>query len=149
MFADMVIALLKGAIVFASIVYWLIVLWVVFVAIMNIMRVREHLTLPAKLVAYPVGAVGYVFDIVANVVVGSLIFFELPDKPTIDGHKMFVIMGHHFNIGIPNFEPITFSGRCSKHCGKESWRGTQARWWCDNFLDPFDPSGKHCKCKYK
>jgi hypothetical protein len=36
------------------------------------------------------------------------------------------------------------TGRLIRHCGKPTWRGKLASWICHNFLDKFDPRGKHC-----
>jgi len=119
--------------------------WLFFLATMNLIRNRAKLRWPAKIFAYPIVAIGYPLDILLNLILGSLFFFEVPDLPFLSKTTV-TILGRNIELTYPNLEPVTFSWRCSKHCGKDTWRGTQARWWCANFLDPFDSTGKHCHC---
>jgi hypothetical protein len=40
---------------------------------------------------------------------------------------------------------ILFTASCERYLAEISARGATARWLCSNMLDPFDPSGKHCR----
>jgi hypothetical protein len=95
------------------------VTWLYFLAVMNLDRKKDELTLPAKVFAWPIFIVGFALDVSFNLTVGTLSFLELPHE-------------------------LTFSERCSRHINESGWRGDVARWWCDNYLNPFDKSGKHC-----
>lgn len=106
------------------IVYILIamhVTWVYYLAAMNLKRNQPKLTPTAKVMAYPVIIVGVTIDWVFNVTVGSLLFLE----PPMEWKEL-------------------FSGRCERHLHEQDWQGKQARFWCRNLLDPFDPDGQHC-----
>jgi hypothetical protein len=94
--------------------------WIFYLAIMNLKRNRSEITFVAKLFAYPTVVVGWLWDCVFNIVVGTILFLELPRE-------------------------LLFSERCERHLKDDSWRGREARFWCRNLLDPFDPSGIHCK----
>ena len=96
------------------------VTWVLYLALMNLDRNRSRLTTPAKVFAYPMLAVGYVVDVLFNWVFGTVMMLELPRE-------------------------FLFTARCERHMHDDTWAGTVARWMCKNFLDPFDPDGKHCR----
>jgi len=113
--------------------YMMGVVWVMYLAIMNLAIHRSKLTLPAKLFAYPIAFIGQVIDMVFNVTLGSLFFLERPDIPTKE------------ELSHLNLSKLMFTYRCEKHMKNDSWRGEQARWWCENFLNPFAPDGRHCK----
>ena len=91
---------------------------------MQMMMLKEHL---AELRwfhlvwAYPFAAAFIVLDFLFRVTFGTVMFLEFPSKDT-----------------------LLFTGLCKEHKLEESWRGRLARFWCKNFLNPFDPSGKHC-----
>jgi hypothetical protein len=42
---------------------------------------------------------------------------------------------------------ILFTASCERYLHEISARGANARWLCSNMLDPFDPSGKHCRAR--
>lgn len=96
------------------------VTWVLYLAIMNLAQNRHELTSFSRAIAYPVLAVGIVFDVAFNLIVGTVVFVELPMQ-------------------------FLFTDRCKKHIDKLTWRGDMARWLCRNLLDPFDASGSHCR----
>jgi len=116
-----------------AVLYTMGQVWVMYLALQNIIDHREKLTLPAKVFAYPAFIIGYAMDILLNLILGSIFFKEMPDIPSQEDLK-------HFNL-----ECLTFTYRCVKHMKEDSWRGAEARWWCENFLDPFTSSGVHCK----
>lgn len=96
--------------------------WGVYVLVMNLIRTRDVLTWQCKVFAYPIAVVGILMDVALNVFVGTALFLELP-----------------------NIRQLLFTARLDKHLAATSWRGGIAQWICHNLLDPFDPSGKHCK----
>lgn len=97
-------------------------LWGMFLAVMSLQRARDAGTLskPAYWLGLPILYMGLTIDFLVNVVVATPLFLELPREWTV-------------------------SARVSRHCGQDSWRGVIACWICDNLLNTFDPSGRHCK----
>ena len=82
-------------------------------------RGEGNLSKPVLFFIVPTLAVMLPFYVLLNIVVGSIIFLELP-------------------------RTYQFTARCQRHMHDDTWRGAQARWWCKHFLDPYDPAGKHC-----
>lgn len=98
-------------------------LWVFFLAVMALKGARDtgKLTTPAKFLGYPILAIGYVLDIVANLTVMSILLLELPEE--------FVV-----------------TDRVTRHVqNSDGFRYQISKWLCTNLLDPFDPSGCHCR----
>lgn len=62
-------------------------LWVIYVAIMRLKQLRDtaQLTTAMKCIGYPTLAVGLVLDFLVNLVLGSLLFAELPREWTLSG----------------------------------------------------------------
>jgi len=104
--------------------------WMLYLAIMNLAYNRGKITLPAKIFGVPWFFLGLLLDFLLNTFIGTIDFRELPKWK------------------FPNFleGETLFSGRVSRH-KKESTGRKQIRaiWWCENFLDPFDFKGPHCK----
>lgn len=94
-------------------------MWLQYLAVMNLKENRSKLTVAAKLWAYPMLWIGLVSDALFNFVIGTVAYIELPRE-------------------------ILFTTRCNRHLGDRGWRGSVARWFCRNFMDPFDPAGRHC-----
>lgn len=94
-------------------------MWLQYLAVMNLKENRSKLTIAAKLWAYPMLIVGVLSDVLFNMVIGTVVYVELPRE-------------------------LLFTARCNRHIGEEGWRGDVARWFCRNFMDPFDPAGNHC-----
>ena len=94
-------------------------MWLQYLAVMNLDGNKKRLTFIAKLWAYPILLAGLLSDVVFNVVLGSLMYLEIPRE-------------------------WLFTTRCERHLHADTWRGCLARWFCRNFLDPFDPDGGHC-----
>lgn len=96
-------------------------MWVFYLAIMNLKRNRKSLTPLAKVVAYPMVALGLISDVLFNFTFGTLFFLELPKE-------------------------LLMTTRLQRHLNdnKNDWRDRNAQWFCHNFLNPFDSSGNHC-----
>lgn len=106
-------------IIYSVLLVW--VLWIFFVAGMRLKQVRDagQLTSAMKVFGYPALAVGLAIDLVVNVVVGSLLFYELPRE-------------------------YTLSARLWRHSNESSgYRQRVALWLRVNLLDAIDPSGVH------
>lgn len=97
---------------------WL--LWIFYTAIMRLKMVRDAggLTLAMKVFGYPALVVGLVLDFAVNVVLGSLVFLELPREWTL-------------------------SGRLWRLSNDEGWRQRLAVSLRVALLDSIDPSGVH------
>lgn len=98
--------------------------WGAYLAVMNLMRVKETLTFETKCFAYPLAAIGVISDFLYNVIVGTIIFVELPRE-------------------------YLLTKRLKRHLERDNWRGAMSRWLCRHLLDPFDPKGTHCGKKHQ
>jgi len=96
-------------------------LWTLYLAVMNLKRNEATLTPVAKAFGYPIYYLGLVTDFLYNVIVGTIVFAELPKEWLLTGRLQRHIRGDRW-----------------------LWRWGVANWFCRNFLDAFDPSGKHC-----
>lgn len=98
-------------------------LWLFFLAVMNLQRARDAGTLSAfaRAFGYPILLLGYLLDAAVNVLILTFILVELPSE-------------------------ILVTARLSRHARSGSgWRSAFAKFICRNLLDPYDPSGCHCK----
>lgn len=95
------------------------VTWIAYLAVMALKANEAELTPTAKVFAYTFLVFGYLLDAAWNMV-ASVYFLELPRE-------------------------FLFTARCNRHITQGSgWRQAQAKWWCHNFLDPFDLNDRHC-----
>ena len=95
-------------------------LWLLYLAVMNLKRVKElgFLSPIAYALGLPILAVGLTLDFLINVFVMTIILFELPKEMTV-------------------------TARLKRHNrDSNGWRRTIAKWF-EPLLDPFDPSGNH------
>ena len=107
-----------------GVLVYLIIFWYVYILVMGLYRAHllGRLTGLAKWMAYPAVIVGWLMDWLANVLIASIVFGELP---------------HAWN------ELVT--DRLSRYVkGPMGRQRTRALWVCSNLLDYFDPTGKHC-----
>jgi hypothetical protein len=109
-----------------DVLHWLVVaylflFWAVYVLVMGLYRAHlaGRLGWPAYVMGIPWLAVGVVMDVLANIVIASIVFFERPREWLV-------------------------TTRLVRWQSDASWRGAIARWVCKNLLDVFDPSGTHC-----
>lgn len=95
--------------------------WGVYVLVMGLYRAHlaKQLTRPTYVLAAPWLLIGYAMDVLANLVLATLIFLEPPREWLV-------------------------TDRLQRHLPHIGWRGNLARWICSHLLDVFDPSGKHC-----
>lgn len=107
----------------------LVATWVMYLAVMNLKRHRAGMHWVAKAHAYPLVAVGLVFDAAVNVAIGTLLFADLPKEWLLTAR-----LKRYHNARAANYEP--------RHAG--TWRARLAGWICSHLLDQFDPSGDHC-----
>ena len=96
--------------------------WSWYLSVMHLKSARNRgvLTPAAKILGYPWLVIGLLVDVAFNVVIGSMVFVELPRE-------------------------LLFTTRVSRLNDRDDWRGRLARWFCSQLLDPFDPAGSHCR----
>lgn len=97
--------------------------WLLYLCIMSLERARDAGTLSPVVtrIAELVLLVGYLCDFLLNVLVGTVLFLELPKEWLLS----------------PRVARLKKTGT--------GYRQVVAAWICVNLLDPFDPSGCHCK----
>lgn len=104
--------------------FYLVFFWGMFLAYVALHAAQRNGKLAAtpiyvRTLSYVIVGIMMVFDVVFNVILGSLIFFELPST-----------------------KALTFTARCELHLDDTNFRGSIARWVCNGWLNPFE-SG-HC-----
>lgn len=111
-----------GIIYIFSLLIYLWVLWGIYVLVMGLYRAHldKRLTKFTYALAAPWLLIGYVIDVLANLVVATIIFLELPKEWTVTSRlKRYILT-------------------------KTDYRNKLANWICQYLLDVFDPKGKHC-----
>jgi hypothetical protein len=107
-----------------ALTFVLYVLYVLYLAYCTLRLAQRNGKLAAapyivQAVAWTVLLVALVLDVIFNVLIGSILFWEWPD-----------------------IRRLTFTARCQKHLEASGRRGALARWVCDGWLNPFDAG--HC-----
>lgn len=110
-----------------TILQTILFLWVFyyfFVIVMGFYRLhlQKKLKGPIFIVALPAIIVGFVMDVICQFTVATAVFREFPAKKeylVTDRLQRYMLQ--------PN-----------------NWRYKLAKYICENFLDPIDPTGKHC-----
>lgn len=106
----------------ARIVLLLFILWVFYLAAMNLLRVHRLGKLGR--VAFALGVVvmviGYALDVLANLVVFTMLLLERP-----------------------RWGEWTVTARLQRHHADPTWRGSISRWFESELLGVFDPDGSH------
>lgn len=99
--------------------------WVAYLAIMNLMRVRDTVGLSVQ--AERAGKILLVFglflDFLCNALPCTIIFRDIPRDWLV-------------TTRLQRYED-----------GPDGWRKERAKWWAKNMLDDFDPKGWHIKPK--
>ncbi len=97
--------------------------WSMYLMMMPLKRAQSMgtMTTTAKIFGYPWVAVFILLDFMFNIVFGTIIFAKWPQD---------YLLTERLNRYL--------DGRCGL------WRRRLARYFCREFLDPFDPDGHHC-----
>lgn len=128
----MATALVAG-LVLAQVLGLVYALWAFYLAVMALKRAKDagQLSRPALVLGMPIVLVGLALDFVTNLLVMTLVLLELPRHTTVTArlkrHAYLALEAAHFDEPPP-------------------WRSKVSAWICSNFLDVFDPTGKHCDC---
>jgi hypothetical protein len=95
--------------------------WAFYLAMCSLKRAHTANQIPKflKPLAYVLLAGFLVADCVFNLIVGTIVFLQFPRQ-------------------------WLFTERCKANQSRWDWRRDAANWWCANWLNPFDPSGRHC-----
>lgn len=98
-----------------------LVCFVWYLAVMQLAAKRDQLHGVMLGLAMLILWIGLALDFILTVVIGTIIFADLPRESK-------------------------FTDRLKRHLMRDSaqWRYREARWICDNLLNPFDPKGRHC-----
>jgi len=97
----------------------ILILWILYLATMNLKRAndRQELTGIVRFLAYVIKYTGLAFDAYCNLVWMTILFLEIPREWLV-------------------------TDRVSR---KKKEGNRVAIWMCEQLLDPFDPSGCHCR----
>lgn len=98
--------------------------WYLYLIVMGLYRAHlaKRLSKFALVLGAPAIAVGFAVDVLAQYTVASVFFKELPRK------------GEHL-----------VTDRLQRYMKQgKGWRYVKAKVLCEQLLDPFDPTGKHC-----
>lgn len=106
---------------FTFIVGDIIFTWAYYLAMCSLRRADKAGDIPKffRPLAYLLLAGFFVADCIFNLIVGTVVFLQLPRQ-------------------------WLFTERCKQNKNLWDWRRDMAHWWCVNWLNPFDPSGRHC-----
>ncbi len=117
-----------AAIPLTAVVYiW--IFWLAYVVIMGFYRayLDKRLNSVTFAMASPVLVVGYVLDMLCQYTLASLLFWDWPES------------------WLKERMVTSRLQRYTKQGPAAGWRYKVATYICDNLLDPFDPTGDHCK----
>lgn len=113
--------------------------WGMYLAVMNLIQAKNtihELTWQAKLFAYPLAVCGIIMDFLTNVVVGTIIFLDVPREWLLTQRLQ------RYLENMDNFYTDSSKEPPSK---LNRWRWDAALWICTHLLDPFDSRGYHCR----
>lgn len=96
---------------------WLYWMWFLFVGGIHILQKWDTLPWPSKVLGAGPVVYAVIVDVVLNIVLISVLFWELPKE-------------------------WTMSTRFHRHQEVPGWRAPISRWVCQNLLNPFDR--EHC-----
>jgi len=102
--------------------------WILYVLIMGFYRAHlsGRLNALGYAMASPFLLLGYAVDIFCQYTLATLLFWDFPDT----------------------WKEWTVTSRLQRYlAGPDSKRKTVANFLCKKMLDPFDPTGQHCKVK--
>lgn len=95
--------------------------WVLYIAIMGFKEHLDTMGRVSKAIAYCILPVGLLADVLFNFIYGTVMFLEIPRE-------------------------LLMTTRLKRHLSdhKKDWRDRNANWFCKEFLNIYDPAGKHC-----
>lgn len=98
--------------------------WISYLSMMPLKRNYKQGTLNTinKIFGYPWLAIFILIDFLFNIIVGTIIFLDIPRDFLFTKRLVRYLTYNHTN-----------------------WRHKMARYFCTQFLDPFDPDGFHCQ----
>jgi hypothetical protein len=123
------VAILEQALALVTMIPWgpriallLFMLWVFYLAAMNLLRVHRagKLGRMALALGLVVMVIGYALDVLANLVVFTVLLLEPP-----------------------RWGEWTVTDRLQRHHGGTTWRSRVAQWFETELLGQFDPDGSH------
>lgn len=117
------------------------VTWALYLAVMNLIRVKKDMPIFAKVFAYPLAFIGVILDVILNVVVGSIIFVQIPNLR----HLLFTARLQEHLDNMDAYYDAWDRGERPDASRLDLWRWDAAMWICRNLLDPFDSRGFHCR----
>ena len=95
-----------------------LLLWILFIVVVVLKPKAERKGGWIKVFFYLILIPAYIYDIVYNTIIGSILFLEVP---------------HHI-------EP--FTARLKRNLKRDGWRWSLANWFCQNLIEKIDP--RHC-----
>jgi hypothetical protein len=108
-------------VIFLYSILYLWLFWGVYVIVMGVYR--AHLSGRLSKVGLALGSpyviAGYAMDILANIIIATIVFLEPPCEWLV-------------------------TTRLKRYMAGDGWRKRSAEWICTHLLDVFDPSGDHC-----
>jgi hypothetical protein len=109
-------------------------LWFAYLGVMALKRADDagQLSWGLTAFAFPGVALAVILDWLVNWLILTALLLELPRELLVTQRLSRHLHGHGMTTGSP---------RLSR------WRKALAKLVCEQLLDRFDPSGKHCKCK--
>lgn len=115
--------------------------WAFYLAVMNLIRVKKEMPLIAKLFAYPLAFAGIILDLLLNIVIGSILFVQVPNLR----HLLFTARLQEHLDNMDTYYDAWDRGERPSVSRLDLWRWDVAVWICKNLLDPFDSRGFHCR----
>lgn len=113
--------------------------WGMYLAVMNLIQAKDTihgLTLTTKCFAYPLALAGIMMDFLTNVIVGSILFVDVPREFLLTERlQRYLEDMDHYYSDVTTKQPNKL----------DKWRWVTALWICEHLLDPFDARGYHCR----
>ena len=106
--------------IIAGVLIYLYMFFIMYVASMNMIRAHDDKKLNGLLwvLCVPFVAVSLVIDLIANLTLFTLLYWELPRE-------------------------LLVTSRLKRHVRDDNWRGKLTRWIAVKILNPFDYTGDH------
>lgn len=105
-------------------------LWILFVNVMRLAKAVDTMPAPQKALAYIFGYFGFLYDVLYNVTIGSIMFWQLPHykRLTLSARLQYILSTDY----LPEFF-------------RPTWRYDLAHFFCAHLIEPWDKG--HCKLK--